>query len=97
MKDIDDIIQETSTRTITNYFLKKFGDFHISIDIEREAAIKFDKLKMVNTQSFSFLTQLEHLGAVITKLAGRCFVLGDSNPCALDDPEGWKKKFSAWN
>ncbi|RAL60710.1 hypothetical protein DID88_009816 [Monilinia fructigena] len=66
--DINDIINGTSIHTTSDSFLSKLDGLYISVDVAREASIRFDKLKMTDKMSFSaFYTQLEHLGTACHK------------------------------
>ncbi|ATZ49198.1 hypothetical protein BCIN_04g03760 [Botrytis cinerea B05.10] len=110
-RDIDDIIEDKSAYTTAELFFEKLDSLYISAESELEAAIKFDKLKMTEQQTFStFYARLEHLGNAYYKSPqGMVFalkqkvtdelllmVIRDSNPCASDDLDCWRKKFQAW-
>ncbi|THV43851.1 hypothetical protein BGAL_0861g00010 [Botrytis galanthina] len=110
--DINDIIHGTSIHTTSESFLSKLDGLYISVDMAREASIRFDKLKMIDKMSFSaFYTQLEHLGtachkqpremvaAMKTKVSHNLqrLLIQDSNPCSLTDVDGWKRKFEVWS
>ncbi|RAL58980.1 hypothetical protein DID88_009271 [Monilinia fructigena] len=110
--DINDIINGTSIHTTSDSFLSKLDGLYVSVDVAREASIRFDKLKMTDKMSFSaFYTQLEHLGtachkqpremvaAMKTKVSYNLqrLLMQDSNPCSLTDVDGWKQKFEVWS
>ncbi|RAL60858.1 hypothetical protein DID88_010183 [Monilinia fructigena] len=110
--DINDIINGTSIHTTSDSFLSKLDGLYTSVDVAREASIRFDKLKMTDKMSFSaFYTQLEHLGtachkqpremvaAMKTKVSYNLqrLLMQDSNPCSLTDVDGWKQKFEVWS
>ncbi|KAJ8067043.1 hypothetical protein OCU04_004423 [Sclerotinia nivalis] len=84
-------------------FLAKLDKLYISVDIEREASFKFDKLSIDPKESFSaFFSTLSHLAnschksdreivnAMKQKVTApfRTLVIGDSNPYATDDVDG---------
>ncbi|RAL58036.1 hypothetical protein DID88_009164 [Monilinia fructigena] len=111
--DINDIINGTSIHTTSDSFLSKLDGLYISVDVAREASIRFDKLKMTDKMSLSaFYYSLEHLGtachkqpremvaAMKTKVSYNLqrLLMQDSNPCSLTDVDGLEAEvFEVWS
>lgn len=110
--DINGIIHGPNPFATATDLLTKLDNLYISVDVEREATIKFDKLTMNEKHPFStFYVSLKRLGALCHK-SDRELVLAmknkvtlqlremfklDSHPCAADDVEGWKNNFQIWD
>ncbi|ESZ91791.1 hypothetical protein SBOR_7829 [Sclerotinia borealis F-4128] len=99
--DVQNILDGTSPYLTANAFLAKLDNLYISVDIEREAAIKFDNHKMTEKMNFqSFYTMLEYLGDLCHKTKRdmvqamklkvtddlKAMVKQDANPCTPAPP-----------
>ncbi|ESZ89880.1 hypothetical protein SBOR_9729 [Sclerotinia borealis F-4128] len=111
-KDIQAILNNTSPFVTADAFLGKLDGLYIYVDMERDASIKFDKLKMTEKQSFaSFYSSLEKLGDMAEKsdremvlalkqkvtTGLKHMVIMDHLPCAANDIQGWKNRFQVWD
>lgn len=112
LKDISNFVENPACFVSADTFLAKLDKLYISVDIEREASLKFDKLNMGAKDPFpTFFSTLSHLASICEKSNReivnamkrkvnsqlKALIIGDANPCASDDVDGWQKKFTVWS